>query len=326
MILYLLLALFVCLNYVDAATYSIAFFKQQDEIVNFNVQVNAVANVFDNASSGHYYNFEYNVGDDLGVNVSLDASNSGYYLIKNGPDGSGKLIYDSRGMTFLLENKCPEGQTICRIDIWASDYDLDGAVAFIYVNNVYYGGEISTGLLTTAAEPGDVIKIVVTGTPNNPQADLTFQFYNFDDQNVVYGYDYWYYNNYVSDALIQTAAILTPKEGSVYYPGDDMEIILQSTPVIPLSLTQPYIPTSFNVQLMCEGQPPVIQTIESNSLTLQTMTIPAYFTSQLQCSLSVVDSLSGLNTVKIILALTREEISQCARNFALQSISNSRNH
>lgn len=305
------LIIFVYLQVVNAATFSMAFFKLQEENISLSVQVNSDYSNFDNVTSGQYYNFNYNIGEYLEVRVPFDGSNSGYYLIKNGPDGTGKTVYDSRVMTFMIMNKCPSSEISCNIEMAAFEENLFGAHVDVYVNNAIIRENFNRGSFTFTVEPDDVIKVIVSGTPSTPFISLIFKFYNVeqDQGEIVYGRVYWYYDNLVTDAVIETVGVTAPRDGSVFTSGGSIDMYLTSSPLIP----SPSSSTSYNIQLSCDNLPPVTQIISSNSVVPQAFTIPAGYSS-MRCLLSVIDSLSGVNTVEIIIALNNSEIIEFTRS------------
>lgn len=293
--------LFVLHQFVNAETYSIAYIDNNLGMDSY-VTVNSVTYDFMYVGIGRYYNFDYNIGDSLSVRTIIDGSHDGYFLIKNGANGAGKTIYDSRAKSFYVVNNCPETETECKFVLNGYD-ELSPATVDVYVNNQLVVSDYSSGQVEFIVKPDDAVKVIVNGIPSENRAVMSFTLTNVAG-NEQYDIFFWYYNNFVSAAVIETVGIFAPVKGGHVIAGEGNTIELISTPIADV----------YNVQMTCENFPPVTQSILSNEGG--SFLIPQDYYG-LPCLLSIVDTLSGVNTVEVLIVLSSDQMKKCARHFVL---------
>lgn len=303
MIVVLFWLISVVCNIIDITTYSLAYFTPGNANIDTIIQVDSVIISIPNVLIGKYYNFEYSIGQSLEVRTIFDGPKKGYFLVKNGGEGTGKTIYDSRTTTFYVINKCPEDQLECKFSLNGYN-EIDPLTLDVYVNNVLILEDFNFGIGMILISYGDVIEVIVSGTTTNESAVVTFVTLSMDEVYTYGQYD-WYYNNLVTAAVIETVGFVMPVDGTYVNSGNRVTVQLLSTPQA----------ESYNIQLTCGQLPPVTQSIISNSLTTQQFYIPTGYYGP-PCLLSVIDTPSGINTSAVIIVLSNQEIVQCAKIFA----------
>jgi hypothetical protein len=218
--LFTLLLLFSNVNQASSSgIYSIRFSSSSIQAVQFTITINGLAGTPINTSvpvgSTNWINFDANPNDILSVNVNEFFQPFGLsYTIRNGADGSGIEIYDSKINTFTPVNTCPENDT-CKMQVFESV--LDGGTIDFYVNNIlvlanFNGSEEEQ----FEVDSGDFIRAVFTYGGESTEVNYSFSI--DDDENS------WIYDSFGINTLISNPDLRRTPFGGLYSPITNEEI------------------------------------------------------------------------------------------------------
>lgn len=199
--IFALFTLLLLFSNIDQASssgiYSIQFSSSSFQVVRFTITINGLAGTPIDTSvpvgSTNWINFDANPNDILSVNVNEFFQSFGLsYTIRNGADGSGIEIYDSKINTFTPVNTCPENDT-CKMQVFESV--LDGGTINFYVNNIlvlanFNGSEEEQ----FEVDSGDFIRAVFTY--GGESTEISYSFSIDDDENS------WIYDSFGINTLI----------------------------------------------------------------------------------------------------------------------------
>jgi hypothetical protein len=194
----------------NSGKYSIQLTAELEQTVSFRIIVNGETQTFSAIhvpnTGSEWLNFSASYGDNIRVDIlswTISASRNRFsYVISNGPNGSGRVIYNSKSTTFTPVNYCTSGTCQYRIE----GINFEGSTVDVFVN----GKNVITNFDGGADQffsvnAGDIIKTVFTYAGG--RLDIYFFIYIGD-----------LYNRYVYNAFGQEAQIYSysPSGGYMY--------------------------------------------------------------------------------------------------------------